>query len=300
MKKNLKKFVIVFTLICSLIMICNQVFATDSLQNEDFCDDTSSASLTLVRNISAIITLVKLGLKVIAIILLFLGFFNYFKNRKNENNELRKKVRNKLMIFIIISIVLFCSAGILDIVTQFAAKPIIYIYPEKEQVVNVKLGKKENITCSYPKYEDGWEIIAKPNGDLVDCKTGRNLYALYWEGKENSKPNYKEGFIVKGEDTIKFLEEKLEILGLNERESEEFIVYWLPELEDNKYNYIRFQTMEEINENMPLEIEPKPDTIIRVMMEYKSVSIPFEVEEQKLETPERNGFTVVEWGGTRL
>ena len=34
------------------------------------------------------------------------------------------------------------------------------------------------------------------------------------------------------------LEEKLAILGLTERESEEFIVYWLPKLEKNKYNYI--------------------------------------------------------------
>ena len=54
----------------------------------------------------------------------------------------------------------------------------------------------------------------------------------------------KEGFIVKGEDTAKFLEEKLEILGLNEREAEEFIIYWLPKLEANKYNYIRFASVE--------------------------------------------------------
>ena len=41
-------------------------------------------------------------------------------------------------------------------------------------------------------------------------------------------------------------EEKLAILGLNEREAEEFIIYWLPKLESNKYNYIRFATEEEI------------------------------------------------------
>ena len=49
-------------------------------------------------------------------------------------------------------------------------------------------------------------------------------------------------------DVIKFLEEKLGILGLTEREAEEFIVYWLPLMEKNKYNYIRFETLEEINE----------------------------------------------------
>ena len=109
-----------------------------------------------------------------------------------------------------------------------------------------------------------------------------------------------EGFIVKGEDTIKSLEEKLEVLGLNEREAEEFIVYWLPKLESNKYNFIRFQTEEEINNNMPLEITPKPDTIIRILMEFKGLEEPIQIKEQKLITPQRTGFTVVEWGGTEI
>ena len=179
-------------------------------------------------------------------------------------------------------------------------KPIIYIYPEQETKVTVKLGRPENLTHTYPKYENGWEVTAKPNGDLVDCKTGRNLYALYWEGINTVEPNMEEGFVVKGKDTIKFLEEKLEILGLNQREANEFIIYWLPKLESNKYNFIRFQKEEEINNNMPLEITPKPDTIIRVVMEYKALEESTEVKEQQLETPKRTGYTVVEWGGTEI
>jgi len=180
------------------------------------------------------------------------------------------------------------------------AKPIIYLYPEEEINVRVKLGKPENITCSYPNYESGWEIIAKPNGRLTDTKTGRNLYALYWEGIDTNKSEIKEGFVIKGCETIKFLEEKLEILGLNEIEAEEFIVYWLPKLQENKYNYIRFATMEEINEKMPLEFSVEPDTLIRVLMEFKGLEEYIEIPEQKLETPERKGFVVVEWGGTEI
>ena len=41
----------------------------------------------------------------------------------------------------------------------------------------------------------------------------------------------------------------LAISGLTERESEEFIIYWLPELETNKYNYIKFTALDEINKN---------------------------------------------------
>lgn len=179
-------------------------------------------------------------------------------------------------------------------------KPIIYLYPTKTTEVTVKLGHPENLTCTYPKYETEWKVIANPNGNLTDVKTGRNLYCLYWEGINTVKPTMDEGFIVKGEDTISFLEEKLEILGLNEREANEFIIYWLPKLEPNKYNYIRFQKMEQIEENMPLEITPKPDSIIRIVMEYKALEEPIEITEQQLSTPQRTGFTAVEWGGTEL
>ena len=74
----------------------------------------------------------------------------------------------------------------------------------------------------------------------------------------------------------------------------------MPKLEHNKYNYIRFATIDEINNNMPLSINPNPDTLIRVLMTCKGLNKPINVEEQKLYSPERNGFVVVEWGGTMI
>jgi hypothetical protein len=58
---------------------------------------------------------------------------------------------------------------------------IIYIYPGKETTVQVSLGFPEKLSCVYPEYnaEESWEVIAQPNGDLVDTKTGRNLYCIY-------------------------------------------------------------------------------------------------------------------------
>ena len=180
-------------------------------------------------------------------------------------------------------------------------KPIIYLYPTEETEVSVKLGNPEKITCSYPQYIDGWNVIAKPDGTLTYTGTGRELYSLYWEGEvANATVNVEEGFVVKGKDTVSFLEEKLEILGLNSKEAEEFIIYWLPKMESNKYNYIRFASLEEINEYMPLEVIPVPDTVIRILMEFKGLDEYIEVKEQKLEKAERNGFTVVEWGGTKI
>ncbi len=192
------------------------------------------------------------------------------------------------------------SSGGFDPGSMVVDKPIIYLYPEETTELSVNLGKPENITCSYPEYKNGWNIIANTDGTLIDTNTGRKLYSLYWEGIHSEPYNFEEGFVVKGNDTIEFLEEKLEILGLTEIEAEEFIVYWLPKLQENEYNYIRFATMDEINKNMPLEFSVEPDTIIRVLMQYKALDNYIEVNEQKLETPERTGFVAVEWGGTEI
>ena len=179
-------------------------------------------------------------------------------------------------------------------------KPIIYLYPEKVTEVTVKMGHSENLICSYPKYVNGWNVTAYPDGKLIYNETGRELYSLYWEGNNKTAYMTDEGFCVKGEDTASFLEEKLALLGLSEREAEEFIIFWLHILENNEYNYIRFESMEDMNSYMPLNITPAPDTIIRVNMIFKALENPVELREQKIVTPERNGFTVVEWGGTPL
>ena len=178
-------------------------------------------------------------------------------------------------------------------------KPIIYIYPEMEMDVNVRLGYSNLLTVSYPKYENGWNVQALKDGTLIDKDTNRELYALYYESI--NKLNFKveeDGFIVKGDDSASFLEDKLSILGLNSKETNEFIIYWLPILESNKYNYIRFASMNEINENMPLDIEPKPDSVIRVLMTFKGLENEIKIDEQVLTPVVRNGYSVVEWGGT--
>ena len=250
----------------------------------------------------------------ISIMIFIFGFIIYVKNNraieleknmnkltKEELEKAKEKNNKKFKIFTCIAVIIFVVQYMFCIVTSMALKPIIYLYPEKEQEISVVLGNPAKLECTYPKYENSWEVFAKPNGDLIDLKTGRKLYALYWEGK-NDKTTSKitEGFCIKGEDTARFLEEKLAILGLTEREAEEFIVYWLPKLEKNKYNLIRFETIEEIEDNMPLYISPKPDSIIRVMMDFKGSSKYINLPEQELITPVRNKFVVVEWGGTEI
>lgn len=183
-----------------------------------------------------------------------------------------------------------------------AKKPIIYLYPEETTNVSVRLSNPERLTVDYPDYRQGWSVTARPDGTLT-TKEGKKLYALYYESQNIKKYNadsLKEGFVVAKNDIESFLDRKLTKLGLNYKEREEFITYWASALEAKPYAYIRFQTATEIENNMGLDISPRPDTIIRIMMEYKPLDNPIMVKKQTLSQPERKGFTVVEWGGTEV
>ncbi len=179
-----------------------------------------------------------------------------------------------------------------------AEKPVIYLYPEVVTDVAVTLDYSGTLTATYPKYTDGWRVTASPDGTLTDA-SGREYYCLYWEGEDDTAYDLSKGFVVKGEDTAKFLEDALAKLGLTEREANEFIIYWLGRMEVNEYNLISFQS-EVYTDSAVLDIEPAPDTLIRVFMAWKGVDAPVEIEPQELTAPERTGFTVVEWGGTQI
>ena len=177
------------------------------------------------------------------------------------------------------------------------AKPVIYLYPEEETEVSVAVEFTEGgeFTCTYPEYGDGWQITAMPDGTLYD-KDGNEYYCLYWEGDGKASFDMSKGFCVKGSDTAEFLREKLLYIGLTPREANEFIIYWLPLMEDNKYNIINFHT-DDYAKSVPMTISPASDTQIRVFMTFCGCDEYIEISQQTLPHYERNGFTVVEWGG---
>lgn len=180
-------------------------------------------------------------------------------------------------------------------------KPVIYIYPTQQQQVHVQLNYAGNLTHTYPKYpENGWNVKAEPNGTLWD-ENGMEYYALFWEGIPHKPLTAKDGFVIAGKETAKFLEEKLAYLGLNRREANEFIMYWLPKMENNAYNLIHFSG-EDYEKLAELKITPQPETIIRVMMVTEPLTRKIDVPLQDLKPlhKTRKGFTVVEWGGSEL
>ena len=108
-----------------------------------------------------------------------------------------------------------------------------------------------------------------PDGTLTD-KNGREYYALYWEESSTTAYyDFVDGFCVKGEDSAAFLEEKLAELGFTDKEANEFIIYWLPKMENNPYNLISFLD-EQYIENAELQVFPAPDSVLRVFMAWRA------------------------------
>ena len=177
-------------------------------------------------------------------------------------------------------------------------KPVIYLYPETETRVTVKLDLSGELTCTYPAYDGGWVVTAAPDGTLTD-EHGQTYNYLYWEGEGTEAYDFSKGFCVAGSDTAAFLEDALDRLGLTRREANEFLVYWLPRMQDNPYNLIAFQ-QEAYTESAKLTVSPQPDSVLRVFMAWKPLARPVDVPAQTLPGFERRGFTLVEWGGAEV
>lgn len=181
-------------------------------------------------------------------------------------------------------------------------KPVIYLYGYNNINVKVKLTYDGEITSTYPKYSktSGWSITATKNGTLKDSYN-RSYNYLFWEGRPTKMPEIKQGVCIKGSETETFLEDSLKTLGLADKEAEDFITYWLPRMQNNKYNVISFLG-KEYTDTAKLTVTPKPDTMIRICMAWYPSDKQVNIKEQALTSVKRpsDGTYLVEWGGYQL
>ena len=179
----------------------------------------------------------------------------------------------------------------------YVRKPVIYFYPEEEMDLEVTYVEAERLLTTYPKYEGGWNIHLQEDGTFTVPGSNREYYALFFDETPGIEVDFSEGFYVTKENAITFLEEKMDYMGFTNRETNEFIMYWLPILENNGQSLVYFEQTEERNEECPLEFSVEPDTLIRTIIHIKKVDGPTAIVEQQLTHYEREGFTVTEWGG---
>jgi len=180
-------------------------------------------------------------------------------------------------------------------------KPVIYLYPKQAMEVSVTLKPRGAYFIeTIPEYNDGWRVLAQPDGTLTDLIGGGEYPYLFWEAVHEAPwPRLTKGFIVARGDLAGFLEEKLAYMGLIPAEYEEFIEFWLPKLARNEYTLIHFAG-KEYEERYPLEIAPAPDSLLRVFMVTKAAKGDERIPPQSLAPFERRGFAAIEWGGMML
>jgi len=197
-------------------------------------------------------------------------------------------------------VIIFIIMVLVSAMQLSSGKPVIYLYPEQTMDVSVKLDYNGELEYTWPAYGDGWSVTAHPDGTLVNHADGEEYSYLFWEGKTRAiKCDFSKGFVVRGADTGVFLRKTLAQIGLTPREYNEFIVYWMPLMQNNVWNLISFQGTT-YTDNAVLTIEPKPDSVLRVYMVFKPLVYPINVPPQEFAPFERRGFTVVEWGGSEV
>ena len=176
-------------------------------------------------------------------------------------------------------------------------KPVIYLYPTKDTKVNVQVKPNGGLTKVDPFYPtNGWLVNAKPNGELTNSD-GQKYPYLFWEGNAYDMKVPSEGFVLSRENIKRDMTKLLARLGLNQKETTDFLEFWQIKLEEKPYVFVTFVSQTDFDKVAPLNISPRPDKTIRVFMDYQPLDVRYSVRPLIIETPTRTGFTVVEWGG---
>lgn len=183
------------------------------------------------------------------------------------------------------------------------AKPAIYLYPTQTTDISVKVTPNNGkLTFTYPKYNNGWNVSADINGKLVNKNDNKTYDYLWWDSYTYKLTVPQNGFVVNKKDISSFLDSKLNAMNLNSKEINEFKSYWVKKInnEDSQYLYVTFLFNNDVNQIARLTVNPQPQNIFRVFMLYKPVDSTYETEPLNILKADRNGYTLIEWGGARL
>jgi hypothetical protein len=185
-------------------------------------------------------------------------------------------------------------------------KPVIYLYGKENQEVHVKIEPKGEFTFTYPAIDNQntWNGRITSGGITV---ANKKIPYLFYETEMsdlsfNTTSKQIEGSVVCQHDVITFLETSLSSLNLNSQEQTDFITYWAPKMIQHQKVFVQFWTEAKYDDVATLEVQPQPDNLLRVFMVFAPMKngIIIEANAQKLDPINRNGFTVIEWGGSEL
>ncbi len=172
-------------------------------------------------------------------------------------------------------------------------KPNIYIYPETEIDILVELffPLGGHIVKSIPEYGDGWNVNVDETGLINDTYN-----YLFYEAVQPDIWQYEKGWCIKKDSLRDFFEMNMNDYNFSENEINDFTEYWIPLLDGFNYFYIYPQTNYLINKVIELRLSEMPDNIGRLFYGIIGSNEYKEIPESDVESFNREGFTVMEWG----
>ena len=193
-------------------------------------------------------------------------------------------------------------------------KPVIYCYSDQPIEATLTVIAKGEITFTYPGNEPSWNVVVSPEG-MTNSADQRSYPYLFWEAttshlelRKVDEEIYSD--VVEKNDVVDYFEIALTALGLNEKERTDFITFWAPQMLNSEHFLINWVIDEQCNAVIgALNVEPKPDNFRRIYMLYAPVDKEdisnYLSDKNSLGTDtvtpiQRNGFTVIEWGGAEL
>ena len=177
-------------------------------------------------------------------------------------------------------------------------KPVLYFHSDQEREFSLNVIPANDFTFTYPAIGSGWKGKIHTNGSLTI--NNKNYPYLFWEAEQKYafKPS-SNGYHLKKEEYVSFLEKKCEELGFNATERTDFITFWGMKMQNHDELFVQFLFDESCDQFGKLEFDEKPDVFRRVYImisPWNSYFSPY-LKDIPFETIPASSYSVLEWGG---
>lgn len=147
--------------------------------------------------------------------------------------------------------------------------------------ISMQFGVDTSGTIYFPNHETA-RYISYDNSDI----------------SEVDRPN--EGRIISFDNLDRDLYQLAEDVGLNSKEKDVFVEYFKDKLPQATYYIATLSDYDSAKKVMPWNIEPKPDSEIRLLFLFQPLLEKPVIKEQKFKHFQRNGFTALDFAGIVL
>ncbi len=179
-----------------------------------------------------------------------------------------------------------------------AYKPVLYFHSDKQREFDLDVIPKGEFIFTYPSIEKGWKGNINTDGTL--SVNGKNYPYLFWEAKQDYhfKPS-TNGYHLKKDEYIAFLEKKCDELGFTATERTDFITFWGMKMQNHEELFVQFLFDDSCDQFAKLNFKEQPEVLRRVyicLSPWDNYFRPY-LKDVLFESMPKSSYSVLEWGG---